>query len=1615
MERAFVHLQVHSEFSFLQAPIKIPALLAKAEKLGQNAIALTDHGFMFGILDFYMFGREDDEPAVKRILGSHIYIQTDRANSNDKSSYNRLTLLAENQEGYKNLIKIVSEPYTTEEKYQEIPTVSLDFLLQNKEGLIAIAGDTASRFGRDVCGNMENKAKTFLDDLCKIFDKEHLYFCLQEHHIETETLVNDFLKKYAAENNRQLVVANNVHYLSKEDAITHKALVCMGQKKKLSEFDDEYFSSEEFYLKSAEEMYELFPNDIEALENTVRIAERCNVSIKTKNVGAEFWPRFDCPKGFASEYDYLRHLVFEKIPMRYPNGIGDEKIEARVETELATIKQKNVPGYFLIIQDFILWAKNEGISIGPGRGSAAGSIVAYILGITDLDPLQYALLFERFLNPERPEMPDIDIDVSDRDRDKLIKYITEKYGKENVTQLITYGGLKPKAVLRAVGRLLDWSISDVDWYAKKIPNKLPVLNNIKDSDKINLKNVRAQDEELELKIESSNTDREFWDWAVKLEGFINHSGTHAAALIIAPCKMTELVPIYRLSAKDSPVAQYDMHYADKIGLLKMDILGLENLSIIQDTVKTIKKTRNYDLDIEHIPLNDAKTFELFGQGNTIGIFQFESPGMQRYLRELKPSHIEELINMNGLYRPGPMEHIPRYIRGKNDSSIINCYHDSLKPILMETYGVIVFQEHVMQIVQILSGFSLGKADTFRKAMGKKKEKEMAKMQPEFFDNGKARGYNEQLLKKIWEDLIPFCNYAFNKSHSATYAYVAYQTAYLKTNFSQEYMAAVMNSIDKIEKFPMFADECQRMGIEILPPDVNKSEAAFCVEKRALRWGLSQIKDCGAIVAKDIEDERKKNGKYKSLFDFVRRLHLLDKITINKRALEGLVKAGALDSMPGARSQKFASVEFALADAASWKIKKQSAQMSFFGDDTKEEPKLEESEEWSLLDSLLKEQKTLGVRLSAHPLNEYYAEIKGFADFELCDKAKINERMESVVKIGALVTAVNEKQTKNGDTIAILILQDRHDKIEAFCGAAKWKTFKEKIIEGALIIASGKLTISAFNNKPQLMLNSFEFLDKKMEQAKIFHIELRSNSLDKMLNSQIENYFKASDKEKGASLCFYVTGNKGSQYKMESNKYKIPSTRESLKKLVSIFGKNAVWVSTFVLLISFAFFTAACSPNRGTQFEAEMLGLTPGSTIASVGINWYSDEGEKSSVHIFDAAGSLIKTAEGISGVASNGKIYHKATLNNLTAGTKYKYAVSSDGNNWSNEYNYTVPTAGKFKFAAVADPQVTTGAQDEASKYFSSPATTAKGWEEIVEKIAKVGANFIISAGDQVDTFTGNEDEYAILFAPAWLRNIPFAPTVGNHDAHCLFMYHYNLPNEQNPPAISTCSGSGDGSDVERAGNYYFRYNNVLFIVLNTSAYPKSKEEAQLYITAFNNAITSAKNANAEYDWIIVVHHKSTASLAIHAADSDIQYYVEAGFENLMTKHGINLVLAGHDHIYARSNLMKQKNTDYHSVVSDDGEGTIYLTLSTASGLKYYDEFNASNGNAQYPYLLNGKTGSSNLNAENIPLSLKKYAQAKTPEYTIVEVNGKNMAITTYSINGTEIDSFTISTTFRGD
>ncbi|GHV13688.1 DNA-directed DNA polymerase [Fibrobacterales bacterium] len=1162
----FVHLQVHSEYSFLQSSIKIPALLKETEKLEQKAVALTDNAFMFGILDFYMDGRKKTEPPVKRILGCHIYINTEDCKPNDRTSYHRLTLLAENEIGYKNLLKITSENYTSPEKWSELPSISLDSLKEKSEGLIAIAGDLNSRFGRDVCGDLTKRATKFLNDICNIFDEEHIYFSLQNHFLEQEEMLNDFLRNYAAKNNRQLVVTNNVHYLQRENAREHSALICMELKKKLNEYSDPYFERDEFYLKSADEMYELFPNDTAALENTIKIADRCNVYIKT-NVGSEFWPHFPLPTEFSEEYDYLEKLVFKKVPLRYPQKkleaakLTTEQIEERVKIELDTIKKMNVPGYFLIIADLIQWAKDNDIPMGPGRGSAAGSIVAYILGITELDPLPYNLLFERFLNPERVSMPDIDIDVSDKDRQRLIDYVSGKYGRANVTQLVTYGRMKAKAVLHAVGRVMDMSLSEVEKFAKRIPFKLPPDAAGK-AVAVNLRNVRKADAELSEMIDQTEQEQNFWALSEKLEGLISNSGTHAAAVIIAPRDMTELAPIYSLNKGDIPAIQYDKHYAEDIGLLKMDILGLRNLSMIQEAVKSIKKYRNLEVDILNVNMFDDKTFELFGQGHTVGVFQFESFGMRRYLQQLKPSRLEDLIAMNALYRPGPMEQIPQYIKCKTGQQPIDCFHDNLKSVLQETYGVIVYQEQVMRIVQILAGFSLGKADKLRRAMGKKNAKEMAEMQPEFFKNGIELGYTQELLEKIWETLLPFCDYAFNKSHSATYAFVAYQTAYLKANFPQEYMSAVM-SVSPIDDLPVIVDECRRIGIEVLQPDVNKSFSAFVVDtsgrekqegERAIRWGLSQIKGVGEVVAEDIEKDRLKNGNYKSFFDFVRRLFLFDKVTINKTALESLVKAGAFDCVAGTRAQKFAAVERALADASVWMQNKKSTQISMFGASADVEPSFEDNLKWTFMDELDKEKSVLGAQVSAHPLDEYSAEIRGFCDMNLsAESIKENLDSEEKVTVAGIVSEVNIKTSKTGDRFAIIVIQDKFGKIEAFCGAKKWEGAESKIIKDVLVIVSGKVKNSYYNNSPQLMIDSIGFLSGKIKQAKTYNIKIDVSGCP-------ENWFEEHNKENGCITRFYVEGTKGLEYLLESQKFHIPASKENLKELAEMFGKDNVWVS-----------------------------------------------------------------------------------------------------------------------------------------------------------------------------------------------------------------------------------------------------------------------------------------------------------------------------------------------------------------------------------------------------------------------------------------------------------------------
>ena len=1256
---AFVHLQVHSEFSILQSSARLDDIFAAAAEDNAPAVALTDHGAMFGILEFQERGKalnkkrkEKGLPPIKTVLGCHVYVDTAGSTQKDTTTYERLTLLVENKEGYYNLLRIVSFRYEESDRWAEIPSVPLSVVAEHKAGLIAIAGDYFSRYGQNVAAGREAPARDFMFELDKIFDRDHLYLSVCNNGIELQGRVNDFNVQLAEELGRGIVAVGDVHYIKREDSLAHKALRCIALTEKLKTFEDKRFPSDKFYFRTEAEMRELFGNIPGAIENTVAIAERCNFEVVT-GIGDDFWPRFEIPKEFLAseeyqeikaimkaEYDaeyptfyekqlkkyceknekdaetltdedraaikkatdkdckpgsdsdiYIIHLCNERLKRRFPDEdfkfpTHETEVGQRMYKELNCIRNMNVAGYLLIVWDFINWSREHGIPVGPGRGSAAGSLVTYIIGITDIDPLKFGLLFERFLNPERVSMPDIDTDIADRDRGRVIDYVTRKYGADCVGQIITYGMLKSKQVIKDVARVLDIHYSEADQIIACFPQR--VLNfSLNDAwtGKDKKGNPVAPDyspEPLNAIVEGNSRYKELWDIALRLEDLPRQTGVHACGVVITPTPIYNLAPLYRAAPADTPVVMYDKHYSETIGLLKMDFLGLINLSIIQDAVNMIKKNRGIDLDMGHIPLDDKKTFDLLGKGMTTTVFQFESPGMQKYLRELKPNRIGDLIAMNALYRPGPIDQIPHFIARKLGNEEIDCYHPDLNPILSETYGVIVYQEQVMQLAQVLGGYTLGGADNIRRIMAKKMPEKMEKLQPEFFQKCIDKGYDKALIQKVWDAVLPFCGYAFNKSHAAAYAYVAYQTAYLKANYGPEYMAASMTSkMGKTEDIVTIIQECKRIGVPVLSPNINTSLGVFSADKEGhILYGLGGIRNVGIAVVEDVVAEREKHGPYKDIFDFCKRVAEYQggfkekHPPLSKKVLECLIMAGALDCLPGSRAVLMATVDRAVEVAAKYQQDKAVGQMSLFdlggaGESMANTAEvLEDAEEWSCMEMLNKEREVLGLFLSGHPLNEFRPELQGFTTVSLAYD-ELKRKVGSTVIVGGVVTSMRSIDTKRGGTIGVGNIRDFHSDVEIFFKKDDWERFRDKISEDDRILVKGVLEYKRDKERKlteelQITVEETFQLDYVRERmVKFVHVNLDSVMLtDEFLQKLEEGMqrFEPFEENGGSELVFHVETESHNEHVIVLRKQRVDYTQELADWLMHDMGVLKFWVS-----------------------------------------------------------------------------------------------------------------------------------------------------------------------------------------------------------------------------------------------------------------------------------------------------------------------------------------------------------------------------------------------------------------------------------------------------------------------
>lgn len=1057
---SFAHLHVHTEYSLLDGSNKIKEYVSRVKELGMTSAAITDHGVMYGVIDFY---RAAKAAGIKPILGCEVYVapgsRFDKTPGATEDRYYHLVLLAENQKGYENLTKIVSKAFV--EGYYYKPRVDMELLNEYHEGIIALsaclAGEVQKYLSRGMYQEAVEVAKRYED----IFGKGNFFLELQDHGMQEQKMVNQQLLRLSQETGIELVATNDVHYTYAEDEKPHDILLCIQTGKKLDDENRMRYEGGQYYVKSEEEMRSLFPYAQEAIENTQKIADRCHVEIE---FGVRKLPKYDVPEGYTSS-EYLDKLCFEGLERNY--GAAEETVKKelkdRLDYELSVIKEMGFVDYFLIVWDFIKYAKDHDIMVGPGRGSAAGSIVSYCLGITNIDPIKYQLLFERFLNPERVSMPDIDIDFCFERRQEVIDYVVRKYGADRVVQIVTFGTLLAKGVIRDVGRVMDLPYAFVDSIAKMIPQELGMTLEKALQMNGDLKKLYDTDEQVKTLI----------DMSMRLEGLPRHSSMHAAGVVISQKSVDEYVPL-ALGSDGSVVTQFTMTTLEELGLLKMDFLGLRTLTVIQNAVQLVEKNTGKKIDIDHLGFDDKAVLESIGTGKTDGIFQLESGGMKNFMKELKPQSLEDLIAGISLYRPGPMDFIPQYIRGKNDQSSIVYDCPQLEPILAPTYGCIVYQEQVMQIVRDLAGYTLGRSDLVRRAMSKKKSDVMQKERQNFVYGNPEEGVpgcisndiSESVANKIYDEMIDFAKYAFNKSHAAAYAIVAYQTAYLKYYYPVEFMAALMTSvIDNPGKVAEYIYTCRQMGIQILPPDINVGEGRFSVDGGNIRYGLSAIKSIGRPVIEAIVAEREERGPFKHLKDFIERLSGKE---VNKRTIESFIKAGALDSLHGTRKQ-FMMIYVKILDQVNQERKySMTGQMTLFdmvSDEQKAEfeiplPDVGEYEKETLLAF---EKEVLGIYISGHPMQEYEAKwrksisatTKDFQIDEETNRTKVREGAKEI--IGGIITGRTIKHTNNGKTMAFLTIEDLLGTVEVVVFPKVYENNRAYLEEESKVFIKGRVS------------------------------------------------------------------------------------------------------------------------------------------------------------------------------------------------------------------------------------------------------------------------------------------------------------------------------------------------------------------------------------------------------------------------------------------------------------------------------------------------------------------------------------------------------------------------------
>ncbi len=1059
---AFTHLHVHTEYSLLDGSSKIGEIVRRAKDLGQDALAITDHGVMYGVIDFY---KKCLEVGIKPVIGCEVYVapgsRFDKESSAGDDRYRHLILLAKDNDGYHNLMKVVSKGFT--EGFYYKPRVDMEVLKEYHEGLIALSACLAGEIPYYLRRGLYEEGKEAALRMLDIFGEGNFYLELQDHGIPEQALVNEQLVRMSHETGIPLVATNDVHYTYAEDAQPHDVLLCIQTQRKVSDTDRMRYEGGRFFLKSEEEMRSLFPYAPEAIENTALVAEQCNVTFTFNEYKL---PHFDVPEGFTP-FSYLESLCEKGLKERYGSETPERfsELEERLSFELQTIKGMGFVDYFLIVWDFIHFARENGIAVGPGRGSAAGSVVAYTLGITNIDPIRFSLFFERFLNPERVTMPDIDIDFCYVRRPEVIDYVTRKYGRERVVQIATFGTLAARGVIRDVGRALDMTYAQTDRIAKMIPMELNMT--LDKALEVNPQLRDAYNNEQDVKT--------LIDISKRLEGLPRHTSTHAAGVVIAPAPADDFVPLSR-SGDGTITTQYTMTTLEELGLLKMDFLGLRTLTVIQDTVKAVNAAYpDRNLDINEIDLSDPNIYELISQGRTEGVFQLESRGMTSFMKELSPSCIEDIIAGIALYRPGPMDFIPKYLAGKRnpDKVVYDC--EELRPILSPTYGCIVYQEQVMQIVRNLAGYSFGRSDLVRRAMSKKKQSVMDKERANFVYGNeaegvpgcKARGIPENVANKIFDEMIDFAKYAFNKAHAAAYAVVAMQTAFLKCYYPVEFMASLLTSVtENSDKVAAYVFICRKMGIKLLPPDVNEGGNCFTACGNDIRYSLSAIKGLGTAVVDVIVADRESGGPYKSLRDFMERLSSKES---NKRVIESLIKAGALDCLPGSRRQKMVVYGSILEGVALEKKKSVEGQMSMFdledaGISREEAEVFPDIPEYDVSEMLENEKEVLGIYVSGHPLNAYKdileknitATSLDFIVDEETGETQLSDRQKAV--IGGIIVARSVKTTRSGSLMAFLTIEDLYGNIEVLVFPKDFEKQGDRLLEDTKVLIKGNVSV-----------------------------------------------------------------------------------------------------------------------------------------------------------------------------------------------------------------------------------------------------------------------------------------------------------------------------------------------------------------------------------------------------------------------------------------------------------------------------------------------------------------------------------------------------------------------------